>query len=100
MAIPSGEAKSVLSFRFIADTQSQRAKIKNPLAEQRSSPQGCTVKPEISAGQNALGFVFSDIQESPASELWPSISFMFCVKQRIHGLLVAKVMSQFYCGNK
>jgi hypothetical protein len=100
MAIPSGEAKSILSFRFIADTQSQRAKIKNPLAEQRSSPQGCIVRPEINAGQNSSGFVFSASQESPASELWPSFSFKFCVKQRIHGLLVAKVMWQFYCGNK
>jgi hypothetical protein len=67
---------------------------------QTYSHQGCTVRPEISAGQNSSAFVFSASQESPASELWPSFSFKFCVKQRIHGLLVAQVMWHFYCGNK
>jgi hypothetical protein len=39
-------------------TESQEAQeLKNPAAEQHSFPQGCTVRPETSAGQSSLGGV-------------------------------------------
>ncbi len=42
-------------FKNLIQTQSQKGqKFKNPAAEQRSSPQGCTVRPETSAGQSSL----------------------------------------------
>jgi len=44
-----------LFFKFTADTNSKRAKSKNPATEQLSSPQGSTVRPETSTGQSSLG---------------------------------------------
>jgi hypothetical protein len=46
-------------FLYLLDTQGQKGqKFKNPAAKQRSSLQGCTVRPETSAGQSSFG-VFS-----------------------------------------
>ncbi len=42
-------------FLDLLQTQSQKGlKFRNPAAEQRSSAQGCTVRPETSAGQSSL----------------------------------------------
>jgi hypothetical protein len=42
-------------FLNLIQTQSQKGqKLKNPAAQQRSSPQGCTVRPETSSGQSSL----------------------------------------------
>jgi hypothetical protein len=49
--------KEKFIFLIYRSTKSERAKILNPAAEQRSSPQGCTVRPETSAGESSLGGV-------------------------------------------
>jgi hypothetical protein len=48
--IPSSTEKGCLFFRFISDKSQEGQKKFNPAAEQSSSPQGCTVRPETSAG--------------------------------------------------
>jgi len=56
--IPSGPEEEGFFFNLL-QTQIQKGKIfKNPATtEQRSSPQGCTVRPIISAGLSSLGGV-------------------------------------------
>jgi hypothetical protein len=45
----------VIYFKDLLQMQSQKGqKFRNPAAEQRSSAQGCTVRPETSAGQSSL----------------------------------------------
>jgi hypothetical protein len=63
--IPPGTEEGDL-FSDLLSRQSQKGKKNlNPAAEQRSSPQGCTVRPETSAGQSSLG----GFSASPVAEL-------------------------------
>jgi len=48
--IPSSTEKGCFFFLFIADKSQEGQKNLNPAAEQSSSPHGCTVRPETSAG--------------------------------------------------
>jgi len=48
--IPSSTEKGCLFFRFTADKSQEGQKFEKPAAEQSSSPQGCTVRPETNAG--------------------------------------------------
>jgi len=45
-----------MKIKTLLQIQSEKGqKFKNPAAEQRSSPEGCTVRPETRAGQSSLG---------------------------------------------
>jgi len=53
--LASDPRQGYLFLKSLLKTQSQKGKkFKNPAAQQRSSPQGCTVRPESSAGQSSL----------------------------------------------
>jgi hypothetical protein len=54
--VPSGTDSEFFFKKNLLRTQSQKGKnIKNPVAEQRGSPQGCSVRPESSAGSSLGG---------------------------------------------
>jgi len=51
---PQALRREVYFFNSLKIQSQEAQKLKNPAAEQRSSPQGCTVRPETSAGQSSL----------------------------------------------
>jgi hypothetical protein len=61
---PSDTEITGLFFIFSPDTKSKGQKLKNPATKQRSSPQGCTVRPETSAGQSSLGLFRPETRSS------------------------------------